>query len=295
MTRTVRVGDIAEQIRGVSYDKVDASGSPQQGYVPVLRAGNITDAGLTFHDLVYVPRSRVSDAQLVRKGDVVIAASSGSLDVVGKAALAKQAFDGGFGAFCKVLRPSADVDAGYFAHFFRTIDYRRRVSSLAAGANINNLRNEHLDEMRIPLPPLAEQRRIADILDRADAMRAKRREATAESNGLAAATFVQMFGDVFLNDRRWPEGRVLGDIAEVASGVTKGRKLPGVAMRDVAYLAVSNVQDMRLNLSAPEANATFFARRVAAVDKLKATHRASLVEMDAFFASLQHRAFRREL
>lgn len=188
MTRTVRVGDVAEQIRGVSYDKEEASDTSAPGYLPILRAGNITDAGLTFSDLVYVPKGRVSDSQRVRAGDVVIAASSGSLDVVGKAAAAKEDFDGGFGAFCKVLRPRATVDAAYFAHFFRTASYRRRVSSLAAGANINNLRSGHLDDFALPLPPLAEQRRIADILDRADAMRAKRREAIALLDELQEAT-----------------------------------------------------------------------------------------------------------
>lgn len=137
----------------MSYDKEEASDTPAPGYLPILRAGNITDAGLTFSDLVYVPKGRVSDSQRVRAGDVVIAASSGSLDVVGKAAAAKEDFDGGFGAFCKVLRPRATVDAAYFAHFFRTASYRRRVSSLAAGANINNLRSGHLDDCALPLPP----------------------------------------------------------------------------------------------------------------------------------------------
>src|SRR3989442_240269 len=128
-----RVADLAEQIRGVSYGKAEASATPQPGYLPVLRAGNITDEGLTFEDLVFVPADRISAKQKIRKYDVVIAASSGSLDVVGKAARALTDFEGGFGAFCKVLRPGQKVDPGYFAHFFKTQGYRRRVSALAAG------------------------------------------------------------------------------------------------------------------------------------------------------------------
>lgn len=144
-----RVGDLAEQVRGVTYGKEDASPIPLPGYLPVLRAGNITDEGLVFSDLVFVPAKRISDKQKIRRHDVLVAASSGSLDVVGKTAPSLSDFDGGFGAFCKVLRPSAKVHPAYFAQFFKTQDYRRRVSALAAGANINNLRNEHLDEMRI--------------------------------------------------------------------------------------------------------------------------------------------------
>lgn len=190
-----KVGDLCEQIRGVSYDKGESSLEPKLGLVPILRAGNITDFGIDYSDLVYVPAERVAAKQYIRRHDVLIAASSGSLDVVGKAAAVKENFAGGFGAFCKVLRPNDYVSPVYFAHFFRTAVYRKRVSALAAGANINNLRNEHIDELEIPLPPLEEQRRIAAILDAADALREKRRQALAKLDGLVRAAFLEMFGD----------------------------------------------------------------------------------------------------
>ena len=172
----VKVSDLSEQIRGVSYGKEDASKSPKEGHIPILRAGNITDNGLTFDNLVFVPNQRVSIKQIIRRNDVVIAASSGSIDIVGKAAPALNDFAGSFGAFCKVLRPNSKVHPSYFAHCFKTHEYRRKISSLAAGANINNLRNEHLDDLEIPLPPLEEQKRIAEILDRAESLRAMRRQ-----------------------------------------------------------------------------------------------------------------------
>ncbi len=197
-----RVGDLAEQIRGVTYGKEDASRTPTPGYLPVLRAGNITDSGLVFDDLVYVPAAKVAAKQKIRKGDIVIAASSGSLDVVGKAAPALAAFDGGFGAFCKVIRPTSKVDAAYLAQFFKTPGYRRTISSLAAGANINNLKSEHLDDLQIPLPPLPEQRRIAAILDQADALRAKRREALAHLDSLTQSMFIEMTNGSGFGGRR---------------------------------------------------------------------------------------------
>ena len=199
-----RVADVAEQIRGVTYAKEDAASNSRPGYLPVLRAGNISDDGLVFDDLVFVPAARIASAQKIRRNDVVIAASSGSLDVVGKAARALADFEGGFGAFCKVLRPRPGIDPAYFAHFFRTREYRQRVSALAAGANINNLRNEHLDEFNIPLPPLPEQRRIAEILDKADALRAKRRAALAQLDTLTQSIFLDIFGDPATNPKGWP-------------------------------------------------------------------------------------------
>ena len=237
MTAFSRVAEIAEQVRVVTYAKEDASSSPRPGYLPVLRAGNIADDGLVFDDLVFVPAERIAAAQKIRQNDVLIASSSGSLDVVGKAARARADFEGGFGAFCKVLRPSPDVDPIYFAHFFRTPEYRKRVSALAAGANINNLRNEHLNELRIPLPPFPEQRRIAAILDKADALRVKRRAALTQLDTLTQSIFLDMFGDPATNPKGWPV-RTIGDLLESASYGTSEKS---EATGEFAVLRMNNI------------------------------------------------------
>lgn len=247
-TLFARIGDLAEQVRGVSYGKEEVSKSTQPGYLPVLRAGNITDYGLVFDDLVFVPAERISKKQKVRRYDVVVAASSGSLDVVGKAAPMLADFDGGFGAFCKVLRPNSKVHPGYFAHFFKTKDYRQRISALAAGANINNLRNEHLDEMQIPLPPLDEQKIIADILDRAEALRAKRIAALAQLDELVQSIFVDMFGDQVTNPNDWP---VLGieDICELIVDCVNRTAQTVEDVTPFKMIRTSNVKEGKINLS----------------------------------------------
>lgn len=222
MIVVVRVADLAEQVRGVSYGKEDASANPRPGYLPILRAGNISDQGLIFDDLVFVPAERISEKQRIRKDDVVIAASSGSIDVVGKAARAVVDYEGGFGAFCKVLRPGPMVDAAYFAHFFRTPEYRLRASALASGANINNLRNEHLNEMVLPLPPLPRQRQISEILDKANALVIKRHAALAELGSLTQSVFLDMFGDPITNPLGWPTTK-LSKLGSLDRGVSKHR------------------------------------------------------------------------
>ena len=80
----------------------------------------------------------------------------------------------------------------------------RECPALAAGVNINNLRNEHLDEIRIPVPTIPEQRRIAKILDKADALRAKRRAAIAHLDTLTQSIFLEMFGNPATNPKEWP-------------------------------------------------------------------------------------------
>ena len=204
MTQIVKIGKISTQIRGVSYSKNDAILKKEDGYLPVLRANNIQEQGLFLKDFVYIPESKISNKQKILIGDVVIAASSGSINLVGKAASAKENINAGFGAFCKILRPNIElVDPRYFANYFQTQKYRQIISNLAAGANINNLKNEHLDDLEIPLPPLSEQRRIASILDQADALRQKRQQAIQKLDQLLQATFIDMFGDPVSNPKGW--------------------------------------------------------------------------------------------
>src|SRR5262245_9366835 len=98
------LGNILTIVRGVSYSKDDASNAPRAGMIPLLRATNI-DTELCLDDCVYVPASYVDEEQRLREGDIVIAASSGSKSVVGKAAQLRHSWDGSFGAFCMCLRP----------------------------------------------------------------------------------------------------------------------------------------------------------------------------------------------
>ena len=254
--------DISEQIRGVTYAKSEASVVPRSGYSPMLRANNIGEQGLLLKDLIFVPNSKISPKQRIIPNDVVVAASSGSISVVGKTAQARLGFDGGFGAFCKVLRPGPDVDPHYFGHYFKTPSYRRVVSQLASGANINNLRNEHLDNLVIPLPPLAEQERIAGILDAADALRAKRREALAQLDTLLQSTFLDMFGDPVTNPMRW-DTIALREVGGVVTGNTPSRKRPEFYGKDIEWIKSDNINHPSFVLTEAEERLSIAGKAVA--------------------------------
>ena len=160
-----QVKDIAEFIRGVSYRKNQSSKTPKSDYVPILRANNIS-VQLNYKDLVYVPREKVKDEQFIKALDIIIAMSSGSKHLVGKAAQAHQDFEGGFGTFCGLLRISEEVNQKFIGLFFQSPVYRNEISRLSIGININNLRSENIETMFIPLPPLTEQAQIVSELER---------------------------------------------------------------------------------------------------------------------------------
>jgi type I restriction enzyme S subunit len=120
---------------------------------------------------------------------------------------------------------------------------------MAPATTVPIVSKSRFEALRIPLPPLPEQRRIAEILDKADALRAKRRAALAQLDTLTQSIFLDMFGDPATNPKGWPESMLLGDAADIVSGVTIGRSLDGRTTLTVPYLAVVNVQDRHLDLS----------------------------------------------
>ncbi len=281
----------------------------------------------------------------------------------------------------------------FLFHFLRQpaiVDY---ANSRAVGVNLPRLSPSVLAKIEIPLPPLAEQRRIAAILDQAEALRAKRRHTFAQLDALTQALFLDLFGDPVTNRKGFPISR-MGDVCDVRDGthdspkyvseggyplvtsknlssgvidltdvnciseadytqVNKRSKVdrgdiimpmigtigspvlvehePRYAIKNVAlikftesspsavfvrhilschyfyhvvgqtnrggtqkFVSLGDLRSFPLPLP-PDELQHEFARRAAAVEKLKTVQRASLSKLDALFASLQHRAFRGEL
>ena len=91
--------------------------------------------------------------------------------------------------------------------------FMRTVSGV--GGSLLRARPAEVYKIQVPLPPLTEQKRIAGILDAADALRAKRREALAQLDTLVQSTFLDMFGDPVTNPKGW-EQCVVGDVIHAA-------------------------------------------------------------------------------
>lgn len=290
-----------------------------------------------------------------------------------------------------VLRPNPDVDLAFLCHVLENYD----VTPFVTGTTRGKLTKAGASEIVIPCPPLAEQRRIAKVLDQAEELKAKRRAALAQLDILTQAIFLDLFGDPATNPKGWPISKI-SDLLESASYGTSEKagttgEFPVLRMNNITRTGEINLTDLKFmhlptnkrerylvragdvlfnrtnsaelvgksaiyrdkrqmayagylvrlrtddkndpeylsaflntsyakkmlrgmcksiigmaNINATEVQAMKiahpptplqreFARRVAAIDKLKAAHRTSLVEFDTLFAALQHRAFRGEL
>ena len=108
--------------------------------------------------------------------------------------ISRPGFDGVCSTDILPIRPGRDLDRGYLAHYLSQPSMVDFAASRTSGANLPRLSPTVLAQFPIPLPPLPEQRRIAAILDSADALRGRRRQALAHLNELASAFFMDRFG-----------------------------------------------------------------------------------------------------
>jgi type I restriction enzyme S subunit len=217
-TRTVQLGAVCEFIRGVTFDKADATTRPEVGKTPVLRAGNIGEELDARSDLVWVPDAQVSDEQRLRQNDIAICMSSGSPEVVGKTARVPYNLRASIGSFCGIIRPKSPDEASYLSFFFRSAAFRKHRNAIARGANIQNLRFSQFEEIELEIP--SEQRQIAGRLEQADRLRRTRRYALELTDTFLPAAFLELFGDPTTN----PLGLPVAELGDFLSFVTSGSR-----------------------------------------------------------------------
>jgi len=235
------LGNLIEQVRGVSYKPEDLHGTLNENSITLLRANNIKDGKLNFDDVVYVDKKKVSEKQFLKAGDILICASSGSKELVGKAAYVECNLPMTFGAFCKVVRPKTDCPQ-YIGHFFNSPYYRERIVNSAAGANINNIRNEHVDVLEIAWPSMEEQHSAVTILDKVTELIALRKEQLAKLDQLVKSRFIELFGDPATNPMGWTTKPLL-DMGYCKNGMNFHTGDSGIEMH---CLGVGDFKDLSI-------------------------------------------------
>jgi type I restriction enzyme S subunit len=158
------IGEVAEIVRGVTYSKADTLSANDKDAIPLLRATNLEVDSIDFEDLVYVPKRVVKAQQYLKINDIFLAASSGSITVVGKSAQVVKTNGETFGAFCAVIRPK-EIHPKYLSYWVQSPEIRDHWSAMAKGTNINNLKASDISGTKIPIPPIDEQHKIVELLE----------------------------------------------------------------------------------------------------------------------------------
>ena len=135
-----------------------------------------------------------------------------------------------------------ELDVVYLYHWFKTFD----LLDISSGSAVPQLNKQDLRPLRLPLPPIDEQRRISATLDQAGMLLTKRRQAVSLLDDLTQSIFVDMFGDPRSNPYGWPV-KNLGLLGQVQGGLQVTAKRKSLPL-EVPYLRVANVYRNRLDL-----------------------------------------------
>ena len=140
-----------------------------------------------------------------------------------------------------IVRPTPEIERSYLRHWLESQDARSQMLGSTVTGTISNLSLSQLGELRVPLPPLEEQRRIAAILDQAETLRTQRRTALALLDSLTQSLFLDMFGDPATNSRKWPVKR-LKDLGQVITGGTPPSSKEGMFDGPIPFITPGDLE-----------------------------------------------------
>lgn len=156
----VKVKYIATTNIGLVYDPSEIATNENVGY-PVLRANNIQNGKIDYKDVIYVAK-KIDDKQLAISGDLLMCVRNGSENLLGKTAkIENNNFS--FGAFTAIIR--SDLN-NYLYWIFQTEMLKKSISSFIVSIGIGQISQDDIKNFKIPLPPLQEQKQIANFLDK---------------------------------------------------------------------------------------------------------------------------------
>lgn len=193
-----------------------------EGAYPILRMGNITREGhLDLSDLKYIDFSPSEAARYTTKPGDLLFNRTNSAELVGKTAVVRDEKPYAFAGYLVRIRTNSLADPHYVSAYLNSTLGKRKLRSMAKSiVGMANINARELGSIRIPVPPLDEQRRIAAILDQADVLRRKRRESLVVLKKLRASIFEEQFGSPITDDRKWGKNKLRNLTAKIGSGAT---------------------------------------------------------------------------
>lgn len=229
-------------IRGVNYNSNEAYDVVTPDTTTLLRANNISSNGtINFDKVIYVSNKNIKDEQIIKKNDILVAMSSGSKDLVGKAAQSSSDLNCSFGAFCSIVRPKI-INPKLIGYYFQTDFYRTKISELSTGININNLRKEYIENLDIAIPStLEEQQEIVDVLDAASEIIRLRTACIESAQSLIPALFQEMFGDMSKNTNSYELFKIK-NLGKVTTGSTPSSKKENMFGGDIPFITPADLE-----------------------------------------------------
>ena len=233
----VKLGEVCTVERGGSPRPIDDFITTDENGINWIKIGDADESMYITKTAQRIKPEGMKKSRYVKPGDFLLSNSMS----FGRPYILK--IDGCIHDGWLVLRDENNVFDKKFLYYYLSapITYKK-FKSMAVGGVVNNLNSDMVRKVRVPIPSQEEQHRISDRLDKVSNVIFLRNQQLAKLDDLVKARFVEIFGDVFLNPMEWPEKK-LESLADIVSGITKGRKTTETDLQEVPYMAVSNVKD----------------------------------------------------
>ncbi|MEK5759048.1 restriction endonuclease subunit S [Acinetobacter variabilis] len=238
----IELGNLAKFINGDRGKNYPSKDSFVQDGIPFINAGCLSDLWLldksNFNYISEESYGRLSSGKIQRND--ILFCLRGSL---GKFAVVRDDEKGALASSLVILRSNEKIHIEYLKHYLASHLCQTEINNYQNGAAQPNLSASDLKKFLIPLPPLEEQRRIASILDKADAIRQKRQQAIGKLDELLQATFIDMFGDPLDNPKKY-QMMTLGSISSFENGDRSNNYPSGadVVQEGIPFLSTKNIK-----------------------------------------------------
>jgi type I restriction enzyme S subunit len=140
-------------------------------------------------------------------------------------------------AIVKTIPDLNRLDRGYLLYFLKSLYFQSYILGVGMRAAQAGFNKSDLKRLQIPLPPLTTQKKIAEVLDKADAIRKRSKKILTKYDQLAQSLFLEMFGDPVRNEKGWEVVRIKDLVAEVKYGTSSKAQELG----DYPYLRMNNI------------------------------------------------------
>lgn len=237
------LGDFADS---VDYG-VTASAAQEPVGPKFLRITDIQDGAVDWRGVPWCECSgRTAEDARLAPGDIVFARTGAT---TGKSFLIDDCpTDAVFASYLIRVRVGSRAEPRYLSQFFQTPDYWAQINKGARGVAQPGVNATTLKALNVPLPPLPVQRRIAEVLGRAEALRAKRRAALTQLDTLTQSIFLDLFGDPIRNTHGLPV-RPMIDLVDPNRPISYGILMPGPDQDvGVKYVRVVDMKDGGIEL-----------------------------------------------
>lgn len=207
------------------------------GTIPWVKIGDIKEKYINETD-EFITKEGLdgSSTKMLPAGTILytIFATLGEVGILEIAACTNQAIAG------IMINDIKQLNTDYLYYYLKS--KKTYVNRVGRGVAQNNINMSMLKALEVPVPELSKQLEIVKVIDKAYEVIEDRKQELKCLDNLIRARFVEMFGDMFLNTMGWQE-ESLESLADIVSGITKGRKIKEKKLIEVPYMAVSNVKN----------------------------------------------------